>query len=408
MRWEFAAAMLMACLVAGTAAAASPSKTKGFAFTYFWYPIYEGADACPQGPGLGVREWALPKMTTKKSDTTPDEFMAKVTAMALRGRETVTEGLLPKQESKQAINGLNYAPGLQDQCAHPAEFEDPPARVVEGKVAFGMDLDGAEGAKTAPNTCAHESFTNPAGQTGIDNQLYRIIGCTNAYRHGFPYSPNITNEYQDNRRKGGSVTTMLEITGIDDERNDPDVMVGIYSSEDPTRFDSQAKGVWHRSLTIHADKKYGAVGHGKIVDGVLYSDPVDVRLYDPEYGGKPAEYYIRGARVRLELAADGTAKGMLGGYEDVETTYDHEFRFFGGTLRSAVWGYSCPSMYAALKQYADGYPDPVTGKCTALSTAWTVEAVPAFIIHPKEEPKTAEAQIGAKGPTQLSDAKAAN
>jgi hypothetical protein len=42
-------------------------------------------------------------------------------------------------------------------------------------------------------------------------------------------------------------------------------------------------------------------------------------------------------------------------------------------------------MWAALTQNADGYPDPQTGKCTAISTALNVEAVPAFIVHRKEE-----------------------
>jgi hypothetical protein len=54
-------------------------------------------------------------------------------------------------------------------------------------------------------------------------------------------------------------------------------------------------------------------------------------------------------------------------------------------------GVDCPTFSQAVHRYADGYPDPATGKCTAISTAFDIEAVPAFIIHPEEARKTAEA-----------------
>jgi hypothetical protein len=44
-----------------------------------------------------------------------------------------------------------------------------------------------------------------------------------------------------------------------------------------------------------------------------------------------------------------------------------------------------------MKKLADGYRDPKTGQCTALSTAYQIEAVPAFLIHPDNDAQTAEA-----------------
>jgi hypothetical protein len=43
---------------------------------------------------------------------------------------------------------------------------------------------------------------------------------------------------------------------------------------------------------------------------------------------------------------------------------------------------NCPSIYVAAHEIADGYPDPKTGKCSALSSAFNFTAVAAFIIHP--------------------------
>jgi hypothetical protein len=44
-----------------------------------------------------------------------------------------------------------------------------------------------------------------------------------------------------------------------------------------------------------------------------------------------------------------------------------------------------------MHRYADGFKDPKTGQCTAMSTAWQIAAIPAFVIHPDEAKKTADA-----------------
>jgi hypothetical protein len=48
-------------------------------------------------------------------------------------------------------------------------------------------------------------------------------------------------------------------------------------------------------------------------------------------------------------------------------------------------------MYVAAHELADGYPDPETGECTALSSSYTIETIPAFIIRPEQDDlKTSE------------------
>ena len=60
------------------------------------------------------------------------------------------------------------------------------------------------------------------------------------------------------------------------------------------------------------------------------------------------------------------------------------FRIVGAGT-SAVAGIECAAEYNALQQFADGYPD-ATGQCTAISLAYEVKGVPAFIIHPEAKP----------------------
>ena len=49
----------------------------------------------------------------------------------------------------------------------------------------------------------------------------------------------------------------------------------------------------------------------------------------------------------------------------------------------ATGDWSCPALYTAAKELADGYPDPKTGDCTAISSAFKFDALPAFVLHEK-------------------------
>jgi hypothetical protein len=97
--------------------------------------------------------------------------------------------------------------------------------------------------------------------------------------------------------------------------------------------------------------------------------------------------------LRLQLLPNGNMKGLLAGYLDMP-----DMDMTAGTKQASaeMVKYDCPSIYQAIRRYADGYKDPTTGKCTALSTAYEIEAIPAFVIHPEEARKTAEAAAPAQ------------
>ncbi|HLG87130.1 MAG TPA: hypothetical protein VKZ79_08025 [Alphaproteobacteria bacterium] len=361
-------ALLAALLAAGASSAwaAESSDTKGFVVTHFAFASYddEAAD-CPDGLNLSAKDIYLQSLPAGERDR------------------------LSKPEAQKELWTLLYAPGgnlgpgkrTHNRCADPADFESPPLRTVQGKIADGMDLDGGDPA----NTCAHQKFTSPDGKSGIDNQLWRAMGCIRGWRHG----ADIEKYAQDNI-KAGEYTILLEIQGLKDPRNDAHVKVGIYSSTDQASVDAQGNVLPDASLQVHEDPKYRTVADGKVVDGVVMTKPVDLRLKYRSAGYVDTDFYIRGARLKLTLKPDGTASGMLGGYYDVETLYDGFIRQ-PQVVTSVLLGYSCPAVYAALNQFADGYPDSKTGKCTAISTAFRLDAIPAFVIHPKDEKKMAEA-----------------
>ncbi len=365
-------AALGACVTAGTllciTARADDAGTRGFIVTNFAFASYDGGPAdCPDGLNMSAKDIYLQSLPAAERER------------------------LSKPEAEKELWKLLYAPGgnlgpgkrTHNRCADPEDFESPPLRTIQGHVADGMDLQGASTA----NVCKHQRFTSTDGKTEVDNQLWRAMGCIRGWRHGADIE-----KYAHDNIRAGEYTILLEITGMTDPRNDGHVQVGFYSSTDQASVDAAGNVLPDASLQVHDDPRYRAVANGRVIDGVVTTDPVDVRLKYRSAGYVDTDFYIRGARLRLELQPDGSAKGIIGGYYDVETLYDGFIRQ-PQVVTSVLLAYSCPAVYAALNQFADGYPDPKTGKCSAISTAFRLEAIPAFVVHPKDaKTKTAEVE----------------
>ena len=362
-----AGAMAAAICAGGAVAAASRGAvtTRGYILSVFQHAAYDDeAVDCPDGMNASG----------------PEYYLANATA-AERVRFSGHEG-------KTALERFlfNGARGILDwktpnACNTPLDFVkpgyyDPAFKTVRGKIAYGLDLDGAASPEVpAAGSCAHDEFAGPAGEPGIDNQWWRLMGCIKYYRPGGDIQRNVAAVMGS-----GELTIAIEVTGIDDPANDPDVSVGIYSSADAAPTDASGRILSGGSVEPHPDLRYHAFAQGRIVNSVLTTDPVDVHL---RFQAMiiDTEWWLRNARLRLELSNDGTARGLIAGYFDVETFYEYIRQ--SNMSVSILGGYTCPSLYLTAQRLADGFPDPATGRCTALSAAYRIEAVPGFVIHPK-------------------------
>jgi hypothetical protein len=367
------AAPLSAVLVAGAlTAAAGPATaaekgTLGFVITTWNTAIYESKfiDECPEGFNVGY-----------------DELWWRGLSKEERGR--LTENGL-KTRLDRYFNAIRRGPNGEDVCMNPTVVKDPPLLTVEGKLSYGMDLDGPANGGDGSKSCKHEQFTGLNGEPGIDNQMYRLLGCIYGFRSYGQFEVNAN----ENRKSNGNGMTLIEVTGVDDPRNDPDVTVAIYRSIDQYTLDGSGNFLPFASYRIDAPggvPRYGSTLKGKIENGVLTTEPGDAHV--PFYGNYTyMNQLIRDMRLRLEIAEDGaTASGMAAGYYDV----DQLMFYIGGLGPIASTAISnCPSIYVAAHELADGYPDPQTGKCTALSSAYNFKAVAAFIIRPKASEQTA-------------------
>lgn len=337
-------------------------RTLGFVLGTFTHASNDDvARDCPQGLNANSLEVYLDSL-----------------APAERRRLDTREGLV---EIQRTVFGRT-----PNACTNPADFGAPafsrPLKTVQGPVAPGLDLDGGDTTlEPAPGTCRHVNFRGPDGEPGVDNQWWRVMGCIKHYQHG----ANIQT-YAHSIIRGGEISILIELTGVHDARNDDSVGVAIYSSRDPVPLDAGGEVTSGGSLETHPDTHFHARTTGRIRDGVLTSDPVDLHLQNKALI-LDTEWYVRGGRLRLELQPDGSAKGLLAGYADVETFYEYIRQSTPGASR--LGGYTCPGVYDRLRELADGHPEPGSGRCTAISVAYQVAGVPAFIIHPKAGVRTA-------------------
>jgi hypothetical protein len=69
---------------------------------------------------------------------------------------------------------------------------------------------------------------------------------------------------------------------------------------------------------------------------------------------------------------------MLGGYQPWLPVYWSHAKV--GYIDERGFGVDAPALYYALRNAADADPDPVTGQNTAISAAYVIDAVPAFVV----------------------------
>jgi hypothetical protein len=307
-------------------------------------------------------------MNPKPSDADYYALMSPARATeqraVLAGKGGVTTKDLPYRGPDEM--NVTMLPGI---VADPGFFEP------NVDVAQGFDLDGDDGSGAPPKGVRkHKNYVSPDGRRGIDNQLFAIHGCiVGLRRNGF--RPMLSNE----GRRAGGLSILIEVSGIDDDRNDDDVAVTILYSTDPMRRDGASKFVLPDfTFRVNEAPEYSldfVRFKGKIIDGVLMTAPLKkMNLHESSVSGTVA---LSNAQMRIEFKPDGAMSAVLGGYQDwrdymanaISKSSDYEYTI----------GYQTPALYNAIKRAADGLKDPVSGEFTGISSAYEIEGVPAFI-----------------------------
>ena len=340
----------MACVLAALAAAAAPGKAAelaqsaphdgkiAYALVSLHWATYQTADGkaeCPNGYNEGPRE--------QFKKLFPDDGTTRSLADTELKREI--EGWFPTP----APDGL--------------EFHE-----ATGSTALGNNLDGKLDSR---------DFRSPEGEDGIDNQLYRALGCINSYR-----GPQGANDFFDNEEIGKDDYNrlILEVSGIETLTDSRDVTVTIFRGLDPLLADAGGTS-YLPGGTQRIDLRWGSRFvqrfHGKIENGVLTTEPGDLAFPWATFG-LPADEFVHDARFRIKLNAT-EAEGMIAGYVDLETWYLQTMKS-ESTHHQSYGQLSPPSLYKAFRKVADAYPDAKSGANTAMSSALRARFVQVFVL----------------------------
>jgi hypothetical protein len=349
----------------------------GFVVSDFKYVLADDADktgACPDGMARNVEEIFALTSQGKRHKGESDEAYGK--RLNDGGRQVST------------------APNGQNLCMNPeAGKPDPNFRTVRSTSipVDGIDIDGIDSRPDAPapRSCPHQDSVGKHGERGIDNQFSRVIGCMRSYQ-----STGQSNGFAIEMLTG-AWGIVISLEGVDDIRNDDSVEVGIYANADPIQLSPSRAPLAYATYAIDQDPRFRARTKGRIKDGVLTTEPTDVRFHTIT-NSLHMERPLQHARVQATLSKDGVLSGYLAGYTPVEDMYDYQFgyrkgktakgelgperlRLGTGNGAARVLGYTCPGIYFALYDYADGDPDE-SGRCTSISTQYSFSAIPAFVV----------------------------
>ena len=178
---------------------------------------------------------------------------------------------------------------------------------------------------------------------------------------------------------------LVELTNVDSLTDDDAVDVTLYRGKDRLMTDATGANIMPGGSN-RVDERFGArfIHHlkGKIENGVLTTEPADVRWPWAVFLQRPGVYDIRGLRFNVKLGPEH-AQGVVAGYADLETWYAQLIRSWS-THHSSYGGLSQPSFYRQLHRLADGYPDE-SGAMTAISSAITVKMTQVFIERTGDE-----------------------
>jgi hypothetical protein len=359
-----AAAVALLAAAAGFVARSASAETRGYVISWFYMSAASQDDDCPQGTNPLSEVFARKMLvdmgkTPEEIDKAYKDFPNNMYgAIVMRG----------KVDGKPAY-----------VYANPTSVPDPNIKTAQGHVAYGFNLDGKDGAN---------DFVDPeTGEHGVDDQVYRALGCFVAQRAVVGARPTWPSIEWDTTRDQ-MPAWVIEVNGVETGKDGPkdgDVQVGIYRATAPIMRNAGGEVQADMSFQVDSNPRMQNVVHGAIKNGVVTTDPFEFYMIGDPFA--VPEYHFKQARVRLTLKPNGALTGVLGGYEPWLPIYT-SFAI-GGSVNELNLSVDAPGIYYALKKFADAYPDE-TGQNQYISSSYWIEAVPAFITHPKDNTKTSQ------------------
>lgn len=334
------------------------AETRGYAINYIQLATHRDERNCPGG-GNGNRADILKRALKSQgySQAEIEEMLAK------QGKDEDIEAELRRLTSYRGK--VNGEPVPVSQYPESVPYQQ--LETVSGPYAYGFDLDG-KGAGTA------NTFEDPeTGRQGVDNQLFRVVGCYSVYNVNYPARPwwaeNSGNDYLT---EGKAPAWLFTVTA--ENFAEGKATVSFYRAVGHMRRNKIKKGLENLTYVVDPYSETYGEFQGVIKDGVFTSTPDDVSMRIE--GGFPTylQLSLSNAQLRLDLNRQSPLVGYLGGYQPWM-----DYWFYVGMVGD---GYvDTGETFHALKRMADADPDPQTGENRRISSTFRIDAVPAFVVR---------------------------
>lgn len=370
-RITLGAATLLAALIAG-APAAVQAETRGYAISLIYTASHSEDDSCPRGGNGGPPEMKL-RILQSRGYTKEQAFNIVASDDVDANGEKIDFRNRGMMDGKP-VNVANF----------PLSYPDPQIETAQGRHAYGFNLDGK---------VDEHSFVDPeTGEQGVDNQMWRVLGCFSNYmvkRPVIPYNESIVWDTAID-----SMPAWLMSITAEDFSRDGEVTVTFDRGLNTVMRDAKGGVLLGSSYTVDPDPRSHTVFKGQLRNGVLTVDASEFFMQ-----GESQFYAVlrmKQAKLRLTLNPDGSIYGVLGGYQPWLDYY--HYLSIRGENDGLV---DLPGVYYAMRRLADADPDPQTGQNRAISAAYYLEAAPVFHTN-LEGGLTARAHIGSPD-TQQAD-----
>ena len=352
-------ALTAAAVLALASTPAAAKESRSYVLAYFGHAVASKDGDCQGGlnPKLDI------------------QYAKNMQALGMQGGEIEKlmkgfgdEGLSwDKNKIGQIMNTRARVNGqAENTFAHPAAVADANLKYVTGKVAHGFNLDGAADA---------DAFADPdTGEKGIDNQVFRALGCVDPFR-GTLASGTAFWLFMWMAEKDSMPAWLITVEG-DDLSKDGPVDVRLSRALEVTKFN--ANGEARADMTYRQDpdpRMKANLYKGEIKGGVLnVASQANLHMIQDQLTFP--NFDLGNFHLRLTADAEGRMEGLIGGYQPIEQVYFALGQ--GGLAAENNYSPELPGMYHLMRKLADG-PADAQGQRWSISTAYHIKAVPAFM-----------------------------
>ena len=338
-------------------------ETRSYVIEWFSQASYSQDGDCPGGINPPTRRQYFESLSLLGKNPGEVETLMEKYAEGGMSQANVKNILRMRGRiGEKAVNGF----------VHPWTVADPELTSVVGKYAYGFNLDGK---------INEDSFTDPQTQEpGVDNQLFRAMGCIEQFRGTFDYRPTFW-AFIWGSMKETTPAWLVSVTGEDLESDGP-VTITFDRAIERLFFGPTGAAVSDMTYRVDPDPRSHHVFEGKIEDGVLsITEPGELRLLLDTLSFP--EFVLSNTHLRMAITPN-KLDGFVGGYQPV---WDYYFGIAqGGLAYEGMIVNDAPGIYHVLRRHADGNPDPETSEFTSISAVYHLEGVPVFIV-PAQAPE---------------------